>query len=162
MTVATTYSPRLTDIMSASSAPFGAPHPAAMSASGLTGWIFAEQAAFYRSLSSFIRAAKDDGSAMWGLFGISFLYGVFHAVGPGHGKAVALRSALRAYLKLEPRDRLESHEARALSKAASAYPLLAFASTTGVELRAEDEATRHAFSSLASLTQYVAQKRAPG
>jgi nickel/cobalt exporter len=71
------------------SAPFGAPHPATdMSASGLMSWIFAEQAAFYRSLSGFIRASKEDGAAMWGLFGISFLYGVFHAVGPGHGKAV--------------------------------------------------------------------------
>ena len=70
--------------------PFGAPHPAgsAPSSSGLIGWIFAEQAAFYRSLSGYIRASKDDGSAMWALFGISFLYGVFHAVGPGHGKAV--------------------------------------------------------------------------
>jgi nickel/cobalt transporter (NicO) family protein len=70
--------------------PFGAPHPAsaAMSGSGLVGWIFAEQAAFYRSLSGYIRASKDDGAAMWGLFGISFLYGIFHAVGPGHGKAV--------------------------------------------------------------------------
>ncbi|WP_291691855.1 nickel/cobalt transporter [Bradyrhizobium sp.] len=75
--------------MSALSAPFGAPHPAAgMSASGVMGWIFAEQAAFYRSLSTFIRAAKDDGSAMLGLFGISFLYGILHAVGPGHSKAV--------------------------------------------------------------------------
>jgi nickel/cobalt exporter len=74
---------------SAWSAPFGAPNAAAnMSASGLTGWIFAEQAAFYRSLSGFIRAAKQDGAAMWELFGISFVYGVFHAVGPGHGKAV--------------------------------------------------------------------------
>lgn len=71
------------------SAPFGAPHPAAgMSASGLMGWIFAEQAAFYRSLSGFIRASKQDGAAMWELFGISFVYGIFHAVGPGHGKAV--------------------------------------------------------------------------
>jgi len=78
-----------TDILPAWSAPFGAPHPAAdLSASGLTGWIFAEQAAVYRSLSTFIRAAKENGGAIWGLFGISFLYGVFHAVGPGHGKAV--------------------------------------------------------------------------
>jgi nickel/cobalt exporter len=52
------------------------------------GWIFAEQAAFYRSLSGFIRASKEDGAAMWELFGISFVYGVFHAIGPGHGKAV--------------------------------------------------------------------------
>jgi nickel/cobalt transporter (NicO) family protein len=78
-----------TGIVSAWSAPFGAPHPAAaMSVSGLTGWIFAEQAAFYRSLSGFIRAGKEDGAAMWELFGISFVYGVFHAAGPGHGKAV--------------------------------------------------------------------------
>ena len=76
-------------VASAWSAPFGAPHPAAsVPASGLTSWIFAEQAAFYRSLSSFIRASKEDGAAMWELFGISFVYGVFHAVGPGHGKAV--------------------------------------------------------------------------
>jgi nickel/cobalt exporter len=52
------------------------------------GWIFAKQAEFYRSLSTFIRASKEDGAAMWELFGISFVYGVFHAVGPGHGKAV--------------------------------------------------------------------------
>lgn len=70
--------------------PFGAAHPSGgfMPQSGLIAWIFAEQAAFYRSLSHFIRASKDDGAAMWSLFGISFLYGVFHAVGPGHGKAV--------------------------------------------------------------------------
>jgi nickel/cobalt transporter (NicO) family protein len=80
---------RAIDVVSAQAAPFGAPHPpGAMSASGLTGWIFAQQAAFYRSLSGFIRASKEDGAAIWGLFGISFLYGVFHAVGPGHGKAV--------------------------------------------------------------------------
>jgi nickel/cobalt exporter len=78
-----------TGIVSAWAAPFGAPHPAtAMSSSGLMGWIFAEQAAFYRSLSGFIRASKEDGAAMWELFGISFVYGIFHAIGPGHGKAV--------------------------------------------------------------------------
>ena len=74
----------------AQAAPFGAPGPSGglVSQSGLVAWIFAQQAAFYRSLSGFIRASKDDGAAMWSLFGISFLYGVFHAVGPGHGKAV--------------------------------------------------------------------------
>jgi nickel/cobalt transporter (NicO) family protein len=78
-----------TGIDSVWSAPFGAPHRlGAMPTSSLMGWIFAEQAAFYRSLSGFIRASKEDGAAMWELFGISFVYGVFHAVGPGHGKAV--------------------------------------------------------------------------
>ncbi|MGA7809694.1 nickel/cobalt transporter [Bradyrhizobium sp.] len=69
---------------------FGAPHHAAgmLPQSDLMAWIFARQAAFYRSLSGYIRASRDDGAAMWGLFGISLLYGVFHAVGPGHGKAV--------------------------------------------------------------------------
>jgi len=52
------------------------------------GWILAKQAEFYRMLSGSIRAAKADGTAAWGLMGISFAYGVFHAAGPGHGKAV--------------------------------------------------------------------------
>jgi nickel/cobalt exporter len=48
----------------------------------------AKQAEFYRGLSGALRAAKQDGTAVLGLFGLSFLYGVFHAAGPGHGKAV--------------------------------------------------------------------------
>ena len=57
-------------------------------ASGIFGWIIAQQSMFYRELSGLIRAAKTDGSAYWGLMGISFIYGIFHAAGPGHGKAV--------------------------------------------------------------------------
>lgn len=70
--------------------PFGAPHATggALSQSGVAAWIFAQQASLYRSLSGFIRASKDNGAAMWSLFGVSFLYGIFHAAGPGHGKAV--------------------------------------------------------------------------
>lgn len=70
--------------------PFGPPRgqPAAPPADGIVGWIMQKQAEFYRSLSATIRAAKTDGSAVWALFGIAFLYGVFHAAGPGHGKAV--------------------------------------------------------------------------
>jgi nickel/cobalt transporter (NicO) family protein len=55
---------------------------------GFAGWIFAKQVEFYRMMSGTIRAAKADGSAAYTLMGISFLYGIFHAAGPGHGKAV--------------------------------------------------------------------------
>lgn len=65
--------------------PFGIGQP---EPTGFTGWIIAEQSRFYRALSGLIRAAKTDGSALWGLMGISFIYGIFHAAGPGHGKAV--------------------------------------------------------------------------
>jgi nickel/cobalt transporter (NicO) family protein len=55
---------------------------------GFFGWLLAQQAFFYRALDSMLRAAKINGSAYWGLMGISFIYGVFHAAGPGHGKAM--------------------------------------------------------------------------
>jgi nickel/cobalt exporter len=70
--------------------PFGgrASTAAPQQAGGIIGWILTMQAEFYRAISSTIRAAKTDGSALWTLMGISFAYGVFHAAGPGHGKAV--------------------------------------------------------------------------
>jgi nickel/cobalt transporter (NicO) family protein len=79
----------LFDVALAQTGPFGIPRqPAAPPADGITGWILAKQAEFYRQLSGLVRATKADGSAVWTLLGISFLYGVFHAAGPGHGKAV--------------------------------------------------------------------------
>lgn len=71
--------------------PFGAPRPAqaaAPEAGGIFGWLLAKQSEFYRQMSATIRAAKSDGSAVWTLLFISFAYGIFHAAGPGHGKAV--------------------------------------------------------------------------
>jgi nickel/cobalt transporter (NicO) family protein len=69
--------------------PFGVPRGTPSSeVGGFAGWILAKQAEFYRMLSGLIRAAKADGSAAYTLLGVSFLYGVFHAAGPGHGKAV--------------------------------------------------------------------------
>jgi nickel/cobalt transporter (NicO) family protein len=79
------------DAALAQAGPFGGPRPQGpppAASGGVLGWVFAKQAEFYRALSGAIRAAKADGSAAWTLFGISFLYGVFHAAGPGHGKAV--------------------------------------------------------------------------
>ena len=71
--------------------PFGGPRPGAAAqppVGGIVGWILAKQSEFYREMSSTIRAAKSDGSAVWTLLAISFAYGIFHAAGPGHGKAV--------------------------------------------------------------------------
>ncbi len=51
-------------------------------------WINTQQQAFYRTLTSALKAMREDGSKLWVLIGLSFAYGVFHAAGPGHGKAV--------------------------------------------------------------------------
>lgn len=53
-----------------------------------TGQIAIWQSEFYRALTSAVRAWKADGWQAWGLLGLSFAYGVFHALGPGHGKAI--------------------------------------------------------------------------
>src|SRR6202043_1906262 len=70
--------------------PFGGPRPsgAEPQVGGFVGWLLAKQSEFYHQMSATIRAAKSDGSAVWTLLAISFAYGIFHAVGPGHGKAV--------------------------------------------------------------------------
>ncbi len=69
--------------------PFGGPRPPAEpQVGGIVGWLLTKQSEFYREMSSTIRAAKSDGSAVWTLLAISFAYGIFHAAGPGHGKAV--------------------------------------------------------------------------
>lgn len=51
-------------------------------------WVNQQQQAFYRSLTGALKAMRTDPWQMWGLVSLSFLYGVFHAAGPGHGKAV--------------------------------------------------------------------------
>lgn len=55
---------------------------------GLMQWINTHQQGFYRSLTAALRSMRDGGGGLWVLVGISFAYGVFHAAGPGHGKAV--------------------------------------------------------------------------
>ena len=55
---------------------------------GLMAWINSHQQSFYRSLTGALRTMRDGGGGTWMLIGLSFAYGVFHAAGPGHGKAV--------------------------------------------------------------------------
>jgi len=52
-------------------------------------YIRTQQQLFHREMAGAIRAIQDGGlHAIWAMITISFLYGVFHAAGPGHGKAV--------------------------------------------------------------------------
>jgi ABC-type nickel/cobalt efflux system permease component RcnA len=53
-------------------------------------YIREQQQHFYRALAGAVKRIKTDGSvaAAWALVSLSFLYGIFHAAGPGHGKAV--------------------------------------------------------------------------
>lgn len=55
---------------------------------GLMNWINVQQQGFYRALTGALKAMRQDGSQIWILVGLSFAYGIFHAAGPGHGKAV--------------------------------------------------------------------------
>lgn len=56
--------------------------------SGLMNWINTQQQGFYRSLTGALKTMRDGGGGVWALVGLSFAYGIFHAAGPGHGKAV--------------------------------------------------------------------------
>lgn len=57
--------------------------------SGLLNWINVHQQQFYRSLTGSLKAMRDgESGGVWLLVGLSFAYGIFHAAGPGHGKAV--------------------------------------------------------------------------
>lgn len=51
-------------------------------------WINAEQKRFYLMMTTALKAMREDPWAAWTLASLSFLYGILHAAGPGHGKAV--------------------------------------------------------------------------
>jgi nickel/cobalt transporter (NicO) family protein len=74
--------------------PFGIATPDS-SGAGINGplgalflWVALRQAEFYRALTAAMLSLKSSGHAFWLLAGVSFAYGIFHAVGPGHGKSV--------------------------------------------------------------------------
>ncbi len=52
------------------------------------GTIARKQKEFYQELVGSLRSFRTNPHAAWILVGLSFAYGIFHAAGPGHGKAV--------------------------------------------------------------------------
>lgn len=71
--------------------PLGGPPPEpglVLPRTGFLGWIGQQQADFYQALVKSLDALRTDWTAFWVLGGLSFLYGIFHAAGPGHGKVV--------------------------------------------------------------------------
>ena len=55
---------------------------------GLTGWLMAQQSSLTHLIAGKVHALHGQPSAAWGLVGLGLAYGVVHAAGPGHGKAV--------------------------------------------------------------------------
>jgi nickel/cobalt exporter len=55
---------------------------------GITGFLMAEQSRLTHLMASQVHALHENPSALWGLVSLGLGYGVFHAAGPGHGKAL--------------------------------------------------------------------------
>ncbi|MBD9494846.1 MULTISPECIES: nickel/cobalt transporter [unclassified Ensifer] len=55
---------------------------------GFFAWINMEQQGFYRLMTNALKGMRENPWQLWSLVGLSFTYGVLHAAGPGHGKAV--------------------------------------------------------------------------
>ncbi|MGL4812028.1 MAG: nickel transporter, partial [Beijerinckiaceae bacterium] len=64
--------------------PFGVgPREAGAPTNAFYAWIMAQQSAFYRSMTAALAALKSGAEGWSGLLWLGFLYGVFHAAGPG-------------------------------------------------------------------------------
>jgi nickel/cobalt exporter len=107
--------------------PFGMGLREATPSGSIGAWILSTQSGFYASLQAGVRGMKENGSALFSLLLMGFAYGVFHAAGPGHGKAV-----ISAYLVT---DEKALRKGFALSLAAAlVQALVAVAIVSGVNL----------------------------
>ncbi len=79
----------LPDNTAAAQTPFGVGVAGESGASGgFFLWIASKQAAFSREIQQALKLLKDSGDFPFWLIAISFIYGILHAAGPGHGKVV--------------------------------------------------------------------------
>jgi len=114
----------------AASSPFGIATPDSTGGFGgplapVFAWIALRQAEFYRVLTKALADIKENGWATWLLLLVSFAYGVFHAAGPGHGKAVISAYVVSSGAKV--RRGVALSFAAAFVQAASAIAIVAVA-----------------------------------
>lgn len=124
--------------------PFGGP-PAEVGLnlprSGVFGWLAAQQRDFYRALTDALDALRSDWTAFWVLGGLSFLYGIVHAAGPGHGKVVISSYVLANETQLRRSVWLSALSAMLQSGVAVVFVLVA-AGVLGMTSLAMDNAAR--------------------
>lgn len=93
----------------------------------LTYRLIRYQMEFHRELGSLLRASVDlQWSTLLSLLLVSFLYGVFHAAGPGHGKVI-----LSTYLATQPSRLRQAITLSALAALLQALVAIALIGVTG-------------------------------
>ncbi len=84
------FAPQGQAVQGAPPSAFAPPGAGAVASSGFFGWVLKTQQSLQRDLAAGVKNLKGEnafaGAVM--LAALSFLYGVVHAVGPGHGKAI--------------------------------------------------------------------------
>jgi len=122
--------------------PLGGPPPEpglTLPRTGLLGWVAEQQKDFYQALVAALGALRHDWTAFWVLGGLSFLYGIFHAAGPGHGKVVISSYVLANEAEVRRGVTLSFLAAMLQSAVAIGFVLVA-ALVLGMTSRAMDEA----------------------
>lgn len=112
---------------------------------GLGSTILAIQSAFYARMISVLQGFAQSASAIWTLIALSFAYGVFHAAGPGHGKAV-----IAGYLVADSRRSLK--RGLGLALASSLLQAVSAIAIVGV-LAALFNATTHTINTTAQIVE---------
>lgn len=130
--------------------PFGMGLREASPSGSIGTYILEKQSQYYRDMRQAVTDLKNQGAVIWTLLTIGFVYGVFHAAGPGHGKGV-----ISAYLVA---DEKALRKGFALSLAAAlvqALVAIAIVSLVNVALRAT-ASTMNALAMNVELASFIA------
>jgi nickel/cobalt transporter (NicO) family protein len=106
---------------------------------GVTGWLVAEQSRLTHLVAAQVHALHDQPSAAWALIGLGLAYGVFHAAGPGHGKAI-----LASYILANERSLRRGAVMALMAALLQALIAIGFVGAAGFVFRATASEMNHA------------------